>query len=403
MKYIVRFILKKLAKKLLKKHNPKVVAVTGSVGKTTTKDAIYHVLNSCEDLKIITNAGNYNNEFGIPLTIFQERPARGAFAWIALVLRCVKKVVFLKEYADVLVLEMAADSPGDIVYLARIAQPDIALVTNVERVHLHHYSSIDELAHEKSTLIHMCKKDGIVLVNYDNKHTRKMMQIVGNRTLYTFGLDREAEVKAFDIENTTLGLKFKVSYNDEVTAIKMPHVIGKHNAYTIMPIFPIAKHFGISAKEVSNALKTFKLPRGRMDLVAGTNDSYLIDSTYNAEPASMKAAITTLKDFPEGKRRVAVVGDMLELGPLEEKSHREIGQYLKESRIDLIFFVGPKMKWAVDELESSRRDYARMFFHFKDSFEAAKEIALKIKKDDVVLVKGSRGMMMERVIHRLSK
>jgi len=403
MKYIVQYILKILAKNFLKKHNPKIIAVTGSVGKTTTKDAIYHVLNSSDDLNVITNVGNYNNEFGMPLTIFQEKPVKGALAWLGLIIRCIKKMMLLKEYADVLVLEMASDGPGDIVYLARIAQPDIAIVTNVERVHLYNFNSIDELAHEKSTLIHMCKKDGIVLVNYDNKHTRKMMQIVGDRRLYTFGLDREADVKAFDIENTMLGLKFKVSHNKEVISIKMPHVIGKHNAYTIMPVFPIAKYFGINTEEISKALKSFKLPKGRMDLIHGIHDSYIIDSTYNAEPASMKAAITTLKDFPDGKRRVAVVGDMLELGNLEEKSHREIGQYLRESRIDLIFFVGPKMKWAVDELESSRIDYGRIFFHFKDSFEAAKEIALKIKKDDVVLVKGSRGMMMERVVHRLSK
>jgi UDP-N-acetylmuramoyl-tripeptide--D-alanyl-D-alanine ligase len=130
----------------------------------------------------------------------------------------------------------------------------------------------------------------------------------------------------------------------------MPHVIGKHNVYTILPCFPIADYFGLSPEKVSQMLKSFKLPNGRMTLLEGLNNSYLIDSSYNAEPASMKAAISTLKDFPEGQRRVAVIGDMLELGSMEESSHREIGQYLRESRIDLVFLlvlrcVGLWMSW----------------------------------------------------------
>jgi UDP-N-acetylmuramoyl-tripeptide--D-alanyl-D-alanine ligase len=216
-------------------------------------------------------------------------------------------------------------------------------------------------------------------------------------------LDKNADVQAHDPRDTKTGLTFKVKFEDKDMAVKMPHVIGKHNVYTILPVFPICKFFGISIENISKSLKSFKLPAGRMGLLQGINDSFVIDSSYNAEPSSMKAAISTLKDFPEGKRRIAIVGDMLELGLLEESSHREIGRYLRESMIDLVFFVGPKMKWAMDEMNSSVRDFRRVSFHFSDSFDAAKNIAQKIKKEDVILVKGSRGMLMERVVRRLSK
>ncbi len=403
MKYIVRYILKILAQRLLKKHNPKIVAITGSVGKTTTKDAIFHVLDNSEDLKVLRNTGNFNNEFGLPLTILEQKPGKNTIDWIVVVLKSIWKLITSKDYYDILVLEMASDGPGNIVYLCQIAQPDIAIVMNVERVHLLNFKSLDELAHEKSTLIHMSRKDGMVIVNYDNFYTKNMIKIAGDRKVYTFGIDKEADIRAGGAKDTKQGLNFNVIYREDTTVIKMPHVIGKHNVYTILPIFPVADFFGIDMKKTSKSLQTFHLPQGRMNLVEGQNKSYIIDSTYNAEPSSMKAAIHTLKDFPEGKRRIAVVGDMLELGYLEEKSHREIGRLLMEARIDLVFFVGPKMKWAMDEMENHARDYARMLFHFKDSFVAAREIALKIKEEDIVLVKGSRGMMMERVVHRLRK
>jgi len=403
MKHIVKYILKLLAGMMLKKHKPRVIAVTGSVGKTTTKEAMFHVLNTAKDIKVLTNKGNYNNEFGLPLTILEEQAPIGAWNWIKLVFKCYLKVLNSKSYYDILVLEMGSDGPGDIVYLARIAQPDISIVTNVERVHLLNFKSIEELAHEKSTLIHTTKEDGMVILNYDNSYTKRMIPTVNKRDLYTFGLDKNSDIQAFDPKDTKTGLTFKVRFDGKDLSVKMPHVIGKHNVYTILPVFPICKFFGVSTDVISKALKSFKLPSGRMGLIEGINDSYIIDSSYNAEPSSMKAAITTLKDFPEGKRRIAVIGDMLELGLLEESSHREVGKYLRESMIDLVFFVGPKMKWAMDEMNSSVRDYRRVSFYFSDSFDAAQKIAQKIKKEDVILVKGSRGMLMERVVHRLSK
>jgi len=403
MKYIVQYILKLLAGKLLKKHSPKIIGITGSVGKTTTKDLIFHVLDSEKSLKVLRNVGNLNNEFGLPLTILEEKPVKGVLNWISLVFRSILKVLKSKEYYDVLVLEMAADGPGDLAYLTMIARPDISVVTNVEKVHLLHFKSLDELAYEKSTLVRAVRKDGMVIVNYDNVFTRSMARIRSDASVFNFGIDKECDIQAKDVVNTKKGLNFKVLYKGKEVDIKMPHVIGKHNIYTVLPVFPIAEYFGLELKDIEESISTFALPPGRMNLKEGLNETFLIDSTYNAEPSSMRAAIYTLRDFPEGKRRIAVIGDMLELGPLEEISHREIGKILKEARIDLIFFVGARMKWAKDEMEQGVSDFRRISFHFNDSFEASKEISQKVKKDDVILVKGSRAMMMERVVYRLSK
>jgi UDP-N-acetylmuramoyl-tripeptide--D-alanyl-D-alanine ligase len=186
--------------------------VTGSVGKTTTKDAIYHVLSGSSEIKVLTNKGNHNNEFGLPLTILEELPARSALSWIGLIIKCAIKVLRRESYYDVLVLEMGADSPGDLIYLTKIAQPNISVVTTVERVHLINFKSIDELAHEKSTLVHMTKKDGMVVLNYDNAYTRKMIKIAAKRNLFTYGLDKDADVKATSAKNTRTGLTFNVSY-----------------------------------------------------------------------------------------------------------------------------------------------------------------------------------------------
>ena len=401
MRTIVQYILAFCARKILKKFKPIIIGVTGSVGKTTARLCIAHVLK--DKYKILQNIDNYNTEFGLPLSILGLRASKTKWGWINVLKEALKKAFKTTQYYEMLILEMGVDKPGDLKILTDIARPDISVVTNVENVHLQFFRSQDELAHEKATIIRELKKDGISFVNFDNDLTKNMKSISRTADIYTFGFDKKADIYASDVQNTVLGLKGIIHDKDLKETVHLPYMIGKHSMYNVLVAWGIATKLGIDKNDIIKSLKTFKGPQGRMNLIEGINHSIIIDSSYNAEPASMQTAIKTLKDLPQGKRRIAIIGDMLELGMKEKELHEDIGKFALKSRLDLLCFVGPRMKFAYDYINKQSKEYTRGVLYFKDSIEAAEALPKKIKKDDLILIKGSNGVKMNRILDVIKK
>ena len=388
MKRIVQGILASLARKTIQKHKPKVIAITGSVGKSTTKEAIYTVLS--EKFNVGKSEGNLNNEFGVPLTVLGFEPPSSVLGWAIIVLKSICKVVFGRNYYDILVLEFGIDHPGDMVYLCKIAPPTIGVITAVERVHLEHFRDEGELAHEKEMLFNMLSDGSMAIANYDNTTTRAMTSRHKELEIITYGLNKRADVWAGDISVSLEGTSFTIHSNQknnktdkkksalstkQGTSASLTSV-GKHQIYTVLPAYILGVHFGISPEKCAKRLEHIKILKGRMSILSGINGSTLLDSTYNAEPASMLATLDTLRTIP-AKRKFAVLGDMLELGKASQEAHIEIAKKLN-GIVSLAVLVGPEMLFAFNYLKNLPQNKLSSF-HFNTAEEASKFIVEKVK------------------------
>jgi len=400
MKKIIELILKILAKKLIKKFSPKVVGITGSVGKTTTRSCIAHVLKY--KYKVLESIKNYNSEIGLPLSILELEAPTKKKDWIPLLKKAFQKAFFTEEYYEILVLEMGSDKPGDLTYLTSIVRPDVAIVTNVGHVHLENYNSRDELAFEKSTLIRKLKPKGVACLNYDDDYTRQMENVTHNDNIVIkFGFDKNADFYISNINQNKNGITANLHTYKNTFQIEAPALIGKHSLYAVLASWVVAKKFHIPIYQILAGLKTFKAPGSRLEIIPGENHMTLIDSSYNAEPSSVKAAIKTLKKMETKYRKIAILGDMMELGKEEENAHKDIGIFASQSRLDLVCFIGKRMKVAYEAFENESSKYHKGAVFYEDIQEATLKIQKKLKKGDYILIKGSRSMEMEKIVEEM--
>jgi len=401
---------------VLARHKPTVVVVTGSVGKTSSKEAIATVLRARGEVR--ASSGNYNNELGVPLAILgEESPGRSLLGWWG-VLRRGRALARGGVYPDMLVLEMGADRPGDLAKLVAFAKPSVAVVTDVSESHLEFFSTIDAIAEEKSTIVRALGPDGVAVLNADNHWTAGMRKLHHGRTL-TYGIQNEADLHAEEVQVTDqlpgaaashdvellrelgvpLGTTFKVSYGGQNVPVRLPLVLGKQQVYAALAAAAVGIALGRNLVEVGEALLGYVPPRGRMNLIPGLKRTLLIDDTYNASTVSTIAALEVLGSLKPKGRRIAVLGDMAELGRSSEAGHREVGKHAAHAA-DFAIFVGPKMKMAAEAAEAAgMRDEQHTEVNDSRQVEAALQPVLET--GDVVLVKGSQSMRMERVVKGL--
>jgi len=407
MKKIIELKLKFLSRLIIKKYQPKIVGVTGSVGKTSTKEAIYTVLK--KDYNVRQNIKNYNNEIGVPLTIIgRESGGRNIFKWI-LVFLYAAKLIFLKDknYPKILVLEMGVDHPGDMDYLLKIVKPDIGVVTMIGTVHVEHFGTQSKLRKEKAKLIQAVKKNGWSIINQDNIESEKIIKDSKAKVL-TFGLEEKSKIQAKDIKfsfgvsgdaKKIQGISFKMSYLGSVAPVFLPKALSKPNVYSALAASAVGLALDMNLISVAEALRKYKSPRARMSLIEGLKKTTIIDDTYNAEPESMSAAIDVLFKMPieEGKKRFAVLGDMLELGKYSAQKHKEIGEKLGKLGVDMLIAVGERSKDFGRGAESSGMKSENISY-FSNSEEAGRFLEKKMKQGDIILVKGSQGLRMEKIV-----
>jgi UDP-N-acetylmuramoyl-tripeptide--D-alanyl-D-alanine ligase len=409
MRKLIELKLRILAKLILKNYHPEIIGVTGSVGKTSTKEAIYTVLKARHSVR--RNLKNYNNEIGLPLTIIgSDSPGKNLFGWLVIFLKVFKLLLVRDEsYPKILVLEMGVDRPGDMEYLTDIARPDIGVITLIGTVHAENFGSRVKLVQEKSKLVQSISKDGWAVINYDNDDAKKIMQDSKVKVI-SYGFDEKAQMRASDVvysyaqngENNLRGINFKFLYKGSVTPAILPCFISRANVFSALAAAAVGVVYDMNMLEISEALKNLTPAKGRMNLIEGIKHTMVIDDSYNAEPESMQEAVSVLKSIPvkAGARRFAVLGDMLELGKYSEEKHNNVGKYLAQSGIDFLITVGePSRDIGRGAREVGMND--DRIFHFSKSEEAGLFVQERIKEGDLILVKGSQGSRMEKIVKEL--
>lgn len=346
----------------------KVIAVAGSNGKTSTKHLIASAL-SCK-LRGSISPKSYNNDIGVPLTIFPADPLQ-----------------------DYLVLEMGTNHPGEISSLTQLAQPDIAVLTNCSAEHLEGLGDLMGVRQENASIVRGLNPNGLLVVNGDDPELLEAIRPFPGRVV-RFGYGEQNDLFASDIELHDDGTSFAL--NGRKSKRVFVPMLGRHNACNALAAIAVARRFGLNEDDFIKSMAHSSKPDMRMQLTHLPNITLLNDA-YNANPASMRAAIETLIEI-DGKRRIAVLGDMRELGPATERYHREIGRLVAElsNELDVIYCVGPSSKWI--EEEAIVRGYpSNQIHHSVDSTSAARLIPPKLKQGDVVLLKGSRSVRLESV------
>ncbi len=364
--------LQKIAAYWRRQFELKVIGITGSVGKTSTKELTASILS--QRFITLKNPGNLNNEIGLPLTLLQ-----------------------LTNHHQVAVLEMGFYIPGDIAKLCEIALPQIGIVTNVGTVHAERAGSIEAIAAGKSELVQALPPapEGVAILNFDDERVLPMAQKTDARIL-TYGLDPQAELWADEIESMGLeGIRCRMHFHGEDFYITAP-LIGRHSVYTLLRSAAAALCLGFSMPAIFDALKNSQLQL-RITTVQSASGALILDDTYNASPDSTVAALNLLADL-DG-RKVAVLGDMLELGQYEEDGHQRIGIRAAEVADELVF-VGQRTKTSLSSaLESGFP--AQKTHWFAQPSEATEYLRKILKNGDVVLIKGSNAMHMDQIVSAL--
>jgi UDP-N-acetylmuramoyl-tripeptide--D-alanyl-D-alanine ligase len=407
MKKLLQKLLRFFSKSVLRKYKPVIIAVTGSVGKTSTKEAIFHVLKThFGEKEVRRNQRNYNNEIGVPLTIFGlETGGHSIFLWFLKFIKIIWMIVFKIEYPSFLVLEMGANRPGDIEYLVNFVQPKVGVVTALGEipVHVEFFENPQQVAKEKRSLISSLNGNGIAILNYDDEAVRQMAGGIQAK-VFNYGLKDRADVRAtnYDLKLNPSGnvseLNFKLEFSGSSVPAKLINVLGVQHLYSALAAASVGITFNMNLVEIVEALKEFQPLPGRMRLIKGIKNTLIVDDTYNAALLSMEAALESLRIF-ENRRKIVVLGDMLEIGEYAPEAHKRIGE--KASGIaDLIFTVGPRAKFIAEEATKQGFPDNRIF-QFMVSDDAAIKVQEEIKENDVILIKGSRAMKMEKVVKEI--
>jgi len=363
--------LQRLAAFWRRRHTVRVVGVTGSVGKTTTKELIYSVLS--QRFRALRSEGNYNNEIGLPLTLLNLEPQH-----------------------ERVVLEMGMYALGEIAQLADIALPSIGVVTNVGPVHLERLGTIERIAQAKAELVEALPPDGVAVLNADDPRVREMAAKTRAQVFY-YGLTPAADLWASDVESQGLaGIRFRLHHKGEVVHAKLP-LLGRHSVHAALAAAAVGLVEGETWEEI---IAGFQSPaRLRLVAVSGPEGTTILDDTYNASPASTIAALNLLAELPG--RRIAVLGDMLELGSFEEEGHRKVGRRAVEVAQKLVA-VGQRGRIIGQEALRCGMREEDVFFA-QDNQEAIAYLRRIIAPGDFILVKGSRGMRMEEIVNALAE
>ncbi|MBN2146287.1 MAG: UDP-N-acetylmuramoyl-tripeptide--D-alanyl-D-alanine ligase [Anaerolineales bacterium] len=347
-----------------------VIGITGSVGKSTTKELVAEVLG--QRYRTLKNKGNLNNEIGLPLTLLSLSPGHQRA-----------------------VLEMGFYVPGEIAFLCEIARPRIGLLTNIGTVHAERAGSQEMIARGKAELVQSLPKDGWAILNYDDPWVRGMAEQTQARVFF-YGMDSAADLWADEVEGRGLeGIQFRLHYQGDVIHLRVP-LIGRHSVHTALRAAAVGLVDGLTWQEIVAGLR-FATTQLRLIAVRSTNGALLLDDTYNASPESMLAALNLLDEL-EG-RKVAVLGDMLELGQYEWRGHEMVGIRVAEVAQELVT-IGERGRMIA--AAACRAGFPSQAIHECESVEQVIELLKEsLRPEDVVLVKGSHGMRMDRIVAAL--
>ena len=348
-----------------------VIGITGSNGKTTVKEMLYHILNGV--VRSIRSISNFNNAIGVPLTLFQMRP-RDIYA----------------------VVEMGTNSKGEIARLCEITDPDIGVITNIAPTHLQGLGSVEGVAREKAPLLKHTARRGGAFYNVDDYLSRRIAKSLKG-ALCSFGLENDADVRAFDLRSDRSGIRFKIIRGPRV---HVP-VLGTHNVMNVLAAIAVTRKLGLDWNTIIEQLASFRPPAQRMQLRTAAGVT-VIDDTYNANPVSMEAAADTLSRMECDGRKFLVVGDMLELGDESAAFHRKLGETIAGYGFDYLLGMGKHTRELMAAATQHGMD-GRDLLSAESQDELAEALSDLLEPGDTVLLKGSRSMHLEKVVELLEK
>ena len=399
MRKFLENILLSQAKRIIAKHKPLIIAVTGSFGKTATKDAIFAALDDKETARM--SIKNYNNEFGVPLTVIgEEAPGSSLMNWLSLLLAG-RRALSDENYPKTLILEMAADRPGDLQKLVDVAPPKISIVTAVGPVHLEYFLTEENIAKEKATLVKVLPQDGTAILNGDDEIVDKMRELTKAKVI-TYGFGENVDIRGADIQRKAdgVGFSFKIHYDGKVIPSETNHLLAEYQIYSLLAAFAAATALGKNPLDAAKRLSEFIPPPGRLKVLPGIKNTAIIDDTYNASPVAVRGAITVLKQAYPKARTWAVLGDMMELGGDSQVMHEAIGAHVFKTGINYLATVGERSKDSARAARDAGMSEDKIF-RFERSEDAGRFLEDEIIPGDVLLVKGSQGARMEKIVKEL--
>lgn len=438
----MKLLLKKLvvitltweAKLVLKKFKPRIIAITGSVGKTSTKDAIYAVL--AKNFHVRKSEKSLNSEIGLPLSILGlPNGWNNPFVWVSNIIRgfflvfTISCKLSTKNYPEWLVLEIGADRPGDIEKVSEWLSPDIVVITRFGKVpvHVEFFKSPEDVIKEKCFLVKALRSDGLLLLNNDDADVRAIRDMRRDCQVATWSIDHESDFQAsnFAINYAKLngaakpvGITFKINHAGNSVPIHLFGTIGRQQIYPVLAAIATGNALGLNLVDMADYIQKYETAPGRMRIIDGVKNTTIIDDTYNASPVALAATLETLGQIkigdsnpstqqgcaPNGAsephgRKIAILGDMLELGKHTVNEHQKAGKQAKEN-CDVLVTVGIRARDIAEGALDNGMDEINIF-QFDSSTEAAKPIEQLIKEGDIILIKGSQGIRMEKIVEEI--
>lgn len=401
---IVTKILIAEAQLLLKRRKPIIIAVTGSVGKTTTKDAIYAAIKNHAPAR--KSEKSYNSELGVPLTILGLSNAwSNPFLWAKNLLDGLMVALFAKEYPKVLVLETGIDRPGDMSRMMSWLTPDIAVLTRLPSVpvHVEFFASPEEVIQEKMKLVEALRPDGVVVYNHDDTIIQKQLPNILQKTVgYSRYLKSDFNGSSDQIiynDDLPVGVEFTAEHHDEKETVRVTGTVGTQQMYAGLAALAVADVLEISLAEAAEGLATLQPPNGRLRIIPGIKSTILIDDTYNSSPIATEQALQTLNELKYAKRKIVVLGDMLELGRYSSSEHKRLGQMVPPIAKRLITVGVRARKFADGALDAGMPE--ENILQYDGARRAGRELQNFIQPGDVILIKGSQGVRAERIVEEI--
>lgn len=404
-------VLQAESKLVLLKYKPKIIAITGSVGKTSTKDAIYAALSQMTHVR--KSEKSYNSELGLPLTILGVPNGWNNFAiWMKNILSGLWLIIYPHKYPKWLILEVGVGKPGDMKRTASWLKTDAVILTTITNppAHIEFFESRKHLVEEKAGLIKTLKKDGLLILNHDDETVMEMGEKTKNKII-TYGFHPESDVRgstesiAYEAGRPH-GLVLRVDIDGNSLPVVIDGVFGKNHISAAMATLALVSGLKLNILEAINALKAYDFPPGRMRLLYGIKDTLIIDDTYNSSPFACESALKTLGEIKLNKseeggdgRKIAVLGDMLQLGKHTVETHKEMGAIAK-ANADVLITVGPRAEACFEKAKELGMTEGNLY-KFLDSRSAGEFLKDFIKPGDLILVKGSQGVRMERAVEAI--
>lgn len=366
--------LGRLAHRHRQKFTIPMVAITGSSGKTTTKEMIVHILKT--KYNVHHTKGNYNNHLGVPITVCD-----------------------LEETHEISVIEIAMNHPGEIEYLCQVAEPTHGLITNIGKGHIGYFGSVEEIAREKGMLFRWIERDStrVAIVNADDQQVVNQAETIENTVRYGVN-SKNVDVSGSIVSRDAAGrytFSFRTRKSRDHFVVRLP-VPGKHQVFNALAAATVGMSLGVASPAICRALAAFTPPEKRSVLkdVGGVT---MVDDTYNANPDSMQAALEMFRDMQVSGKKILILGDMLELGTLSEEEHRRIGLMINEMGFEHVFTYGQESEttYAVSSAPTGG--------HYDHKNDLVDDVLKIVKRGDAILIKGSRGMRMEEIVGQLEK